>query len=87
MKRQDDTVIIECEASGFLRQQIRKTNAILTEIGKKRLPAELMKQALEDGTRFPKTLPALSAHGLCLIKVKYPSLTEMGCTGTKNETN
>ena len=87
VKRQDDTVIIECEASGFLRQQIRKTNAILTEIGKKQLPAELMKQALEGGTRFTRTLPALPAHGLCLIKVKYPSLPETGLTGTKNETN
>ena len=78
VKRQDDTIIIECEASGFLRQQIRKTNAILMEIGRKRLPAELMKQALEGETPVPKTIPALPAHGLCLIEVKYPSADDTG---------
>ena len=45
--RKGDTLIIECEANGFLKQQIRKANAILVEIGKGRQPVELMRQTLE----------------------------------------
>ncbi len=66
-----DTVIIECEASGFLKQQIRKANAILLEIGKGKQPVELMRQTLEGREPVPN-IPPLPARGLCLIEVKYP---------------
>ena len=68
--RFDDNIIIECEATGFLKQQIRKANGILTEIGRGKYPVHKVTEVLAGdlgGT------PLLPAHGLCLISVKYPS--------------
>ena len=71
--RQDaDTVVIECEANGFLKQQIRKANGILLEIGKGNREVEFMRQALEGSTENVSDIPVLSARGLCLMEVKYP---------------
>ncbi len=69
--REGDTVVIECEANGFLKQQIRKANGILLAVGKGRQPVELMRWTLE-GTGDVPEVPLLPAHGLCLIEVKYP---------------
>ena len=52
--RDGDTVVIECEANGFLKQQIRKANAILLEIGKGRQPVELMQRTLEGRDAVPR---------------------------------
>ena len=71
VKRYDDTIVIESEANGFLKQQIRKANGILLEIGKGKQPVELMRQTLEGAEGIPE-IPLLSARGLCLVKVKYP---------------
>ena len=71
VRREADTVIIECEANGFLKQQIRRANGILLEIGKGRRPIEVMRQIME-GVYDIATIPTLSAHGLCLMEVKYP---------------
>ena len=71
VRREADTVVIECEANGFLKQQIRKANGILLEIGKGKQRVELMQQALE-GTEDVSGIPVLSARGLCLMEVKYP---------------
>ncbi|MQF94704.1 MAG: tRNA pseudouridine(38-40) synthase TruA [SAR202 cluster bacterium] len=73
--RNGDTVVIECEANGFMKQQIRKSNGILVEIGRGKYPVEKITQALEGN---PGETPLLSAHGLCLISVKYPSSTRFG---------
>jgi len=70
--RQEDTVVIECEANGFLKQQIRKANGILTEIGKKKQPIDLVDRVLESKSGVWESIPLLPAHGLCLIEVKYP---------------
>ena len=73
--RQDgDVVIVESEANGFLKQQIRKANGILVEIGKGKQPVELMRQTLE-GIPGVREIPLLPARGLCLIKVNYPEGT------------
>ena len=77
VERSRDSVVIECEASGFLKQQIRKANGILTEIGKGKYPASLVTDAL--GGVVTQT-PLLPAHGLCLISVKYPSSIGLGLT-------
>ena len=69
-----DTVIIECEANGFLKQQIRKVNGILLEIGKGRQQVGLMQRVLE-GAEDVSGIPVLSAKGLCLVEVKYPDGT------------
>ena len=64
----EDNVVIECEANGFLKQQIRKANGILTEIGRGKYPVERVTQALAGDLAGTPLLPA---HGLCLISVKY----------------
>lgn len=73
-RRKADTLIIECEANGFLKQQIRKANGILLEIGKGKQPVELMRHTLESKDAVPD-IPVLPARGLCLIEVKYPEGT------------
>ena len=73
--RQDgETVVVESESNGFLKQQIRKANGILVEIGKGKQPVELMKRTLE-GARGVPEIPLLPARGLCLMKVNYPKGT------------
>lgn len=71
VSRSGDAVIIECEANGFLKQQIRKANGILVEIGKGKQPVELMAQTLAGAEGIPE-VPLLPARGLCLMRVKYP---------------
>ena len=74
VKRADDDIVIECEANGFLKQQIRKANGLLTEIGRGKYPVERVTEALAgaaDGT------PLLPAHGLCLVSVKYPGSVKL----------
>jgi len=71
--RSEETIIIECEASGFLKQQIRKANGILTEIGRGKYPVNKVTEALAGDA---SGIPLLPAHGLCLISVKYSSSTE-----------
>ena len=88
--RQDESVVIECEANGFLKQQIRKANGILTEIGKGNQPIEAVTQVLEGRHPAAGRLPMLPAHGLCLIRVKYPESginTGPGNFGIADETN
>ena len=68
---QGNTLVIECEANGFLKQQIRKANAILVEIGKGKQPIELMEQTILGVPGIPE-IPLLPARGLILIEVKYP---------------
>ena len=74
VERLEDTIVIECEATGFLKHQIRKINGILLEIGKGKYTTKKITQALSGEQ---STAPLLPAHGLCLISVKYPSLIRM----------
>ena len=71
--REEENVIIECEANGFLRHQIRRANAILIEVGKGRLPTEVVKDILEGGHQSKRELAPIPALGLCLMKVTYPN--------------
>jgi tRNA pseudouridine38-40 synthase len=80
--RVEDTIVIECEANGFLKQQIRKANGILTEIGRGKYPTDKVKQTLEGEVN---RTPLLSAHGLCLISVKYPGSMRFGFEKTGSE--
>ena len=73
--RSGDNLVIECEATGFLKQMIRRANGILTEIGRGKYPVEQVTQALAGATSGGPLLPA---HGLCLIGVKYPSSVTFG---------
>ena len=80
--RSDETIVIECEATGFLKQQIRKANGILTEIGRGKYPVNKVTEALAGDV---SGTPLLPAHGLCLISVKYSSSTKFGPEHTGTE--
>ncbi len=80
--KSEDNIVIECEATGFLKQQIRKANGILTEIGRGRFPVNKLTQALAGDV---SGTPLLPAHGLCLISVKYPSPIKIGLGNTGPE--
>jgi len=71
VRREEETIIIECEATGFLKHQIRRANAILVEVGKGKWPASIVKDTLDN--KLPEGLvwPSLPARGLCLMKVTY----------------
>jgi tRNA pseudouridine38-40 synthase len=69
--REAEMVIIECQANGFLRHQIRRANAALVEIGKGRWSEEAIKDTLESALPEGVDWPSLPARGLCLMKVAY----------------
>ncbi len=70
--REGDTVIIECEANGFLRHQIRRANALLVGVGAGKWTDSIISDSL--GARLPQNwaFPILPAKGLCLMQVTYP---------------
>jgi tRNA pseudouridine38-40 synthase len=71
--REDETVVIECEASGFLRHQIRRANGVLVAIGQGRCAGETLKNILENRGLAGLAGSSLPARGLCLVKVTYPN--------------
>ena len=71
--KEGDTIVIECEANAFLRHQIRKATALLIEAGKGRCPESIMSDVLDEGLPSLVERPAVPAHGLCLMEVKYPT--------------
>ena len=70
--KESDTLIIECEANGFLKHQIRKANALLVGVGRGQYPVTITKDVLKVGAGVPVQAAGLPSHGLCLIKVRYP---------------
>ena len=70
--REEDTVVIECEANGFLKHQIRKANALLIGVGKGKYPEAVTREVLEDGQGESGARLSVPAYGLCLMKVTYP---------------
>ena len=74
-----DTVIIECEANGFLRHQIRKANSILVQVGLGNYPESPESAVIECLKGEPANrvkAPILPPHGLCLMQVKYDAKYE-----------
>lgn len=71
VRREHETIIIDCEATGFLKHQIRRANAILVEVGKGKWPTSIVKDTLDN--KLPEGLAwhSLPACGLCLMKVTY----------------
>lgn len=72
VRRENNTIIIDSEANGFLRQQIRRLNAILLEIGKGNWPEETIRDTLES-KNAANQWANLPPTGLCLVKVSYPN--------------
>lgn len=67
-----DVITIDCAASGFLRHQIRRANAVLVEIGKGKLPVHAMAETLAGRLPNRQQIRTLPARGLCLKSVHYP---------------
>ena len=85
-----DTVIIECEANGFLRHQIRKANSVLVQVGLGNYPESLSPESVvieslrvieKEGPANKVKAPILPPHGLCLMRVKYDTLVNMDGPG------
>ena len=90
VKRQSDdqdVIVIDCAANGFLRHQIRRANAVLVEIGKGRLPVHAMADALAGRTQQQHNIPTLPAKGLCLQRVHYPEFNHLLKVASCHETN
>lgn len=68
-----EVITIDCAASGFLRHQIRRANAILLEIGKGKLPVHAMAETLSGRIPNQQPIRTLPAKGLCLKSVHYPN--------------
>ncbi|XP_039020648.1 tRNA pseudouridine synthase A 1-like [Hibiscus syriacus] len=64
---------LEVEGSGFLYRQVRNMVALLVQIGKEAIPADIVPKILATQDRRELAKFALSAppHGLCLVSVKY----------------
>lgn len=70
--REEDTVVIECEANGFLRHQIRRANALLVGVGKGKYPEAVTSEVLAGERSGLGARLLVPAYGLCLMKVTYP---------------
>ena len=81
--KEEDTVIIESEATGFLRRQIRKANALLIQVGKGRYPETVISDVLNGQLPEKGECPPVPAHGLCLMEVKYPTSSYSNCGSGK----
>lgn len=82
-----DVIIIDCAANGFLRHQIRRANAVLVEIGKRRLPIHAMADTLAGRTQKLHRIATLPAKGLCLRSVHYPEFNHLLKVASYHETN
>ena len=70
--RRGDLVILDLEANGFLRQQVRRTAGALLEVGLGRMDVEGFQTLAECG-RLGAAEQSLPAAGLTLMRVNYPT--------------
>ena len=78
--REDDSVIFECEANGFIKHQIRRTNGLLLQVGKGRWPASVVADVIGGKCEQDVEWSSIPAHGLCLMKVTYPDYISVDMT-------
>jgi tRNA pseudouridine38-40 synthase len=71
VRREGDLVVVELEASGFMRQMVRTIVGTLIWVGLGQIEEAAFKQILlsADRTVAAQTAPA---HGLYLLSVLYP---------------
>jgi tRNA pseudouridine38-40 synthase len=70
IKKVGDTIFIDIEADGFLKNMVRNIVGTLLEIGRGKLPKGSMKKILVAKDR-KKAGPTIEAKGLSLLKVRY----------------
>lgn len=71
VERAGDEIQIVAEARSFLRYMVRNLVGTLVEVGAGRLSPGDLSGILESGDRS-RVGPTAPAHGLCLVRVKYP---------------
>lgn len=73
-RRDGDLVMIELEATGFMRQMVRSIAGTLIRVGLGKLDVPAVRSILQsrDRSRAGETAPA---YGLYLIDVRYPAVT------------
>jgi tRNA pseudouridine38-40 synthase len=81
VRRDDDAITVEMEASGFLPHQVRRTVGALERVGHGRLSAERF-AALIDGPPGSAG-PTAPPQGLTLVVVRYPHGAVEWETGTE----
>ena len=68
--------LFEFEGDGFLRYMVRNLVGTLLEIGRGRMPVGRIGEILDSGDH-EKAGPTAAAHGLHLVRIRYP---DKGCT-------
>ncbi len=69
--REQDLVLMEAEANGFLPHQIRRTGAVLLAVGLGRLEPRVLQDIISGAIQVPAWCAVLPAKGLCLMSVEY----------------
>ena len=77
--KENDLVLIEAEANGFLPHQILRTNGILVDIGKSKSPISTIRDMLKGSVIKTKGTSVLPSKGLCLVRIDYLSSSTEGC--------
>ena len=75
IRREEEMVLIDSEANGFLPHQIRRTNGLLMQIGLGRMNQDVIRGIVEGEIPELLNCPAVPAKGLCLMKVNYLDLS------------
>ncbi len=70
VEKKGDEIIYTVEAKGFLRYMVRTMAGTLLEIGKGKMPPEIIEEIFKEKIRSLAG-PTILAKGLCLIKVNY----------------
>ena len=70
-----DRIALEITADHFLRHMVRMLVGTLLRVGRGRLPADAPAAFLGDADNA-RTGPTAPAHGLYLVRVEYPDVTD-----------
>jgi len=70
LNRDDDTILLDIEADGFLRHMVRIIMGTLVEVGRGKLAPSQLEKIIEARDRR-KAGPTAPAYGLCLVGVRY----------------
>ena len=71
VERSDDVVKFTITANAFLHQQVRRITGLLSEIGRGKAEAGIVRELLEESKRGAAS-NVMPARGLCLVSINYP---------------
>jgi tRNA pseudouridine38-40 synthase len=70
IRRDGDGLVMEVEATAFLKHMVRNIAGTLVEVGRGKRPARALGEVLDSKDRA-RAGPTAPAHGLCLVEVYY----------------